>query len=115
MSPDTKLRDGWTKWIFRKAIEPFLPPAVVWRKDKQGFANPQSVWLYSDLRPQIEKIFSPGMRAEELGLVDQRALTLAYRRYCRQKGSGTVPFKNILQPLFLERWLRRFDGYLKSS
>ncbi len=52
-----KIKDGWSKYILRKAIEPYLPDAVTWRKNKFGFLAPVSTWL-SD-RPAIEKeIFS---------------------------------------------------------
>jgi len=37
LGPELKLRDGWTKWVFRKAMESYLPKSIVWRKDKQGF------------------------------------------------------------------------------
>ena len=29
---DHKLRDGWTKYVVRKAAEPHLPPEVTWRE-----------------------------------------------------------------------------------
>ncbi|HEY1551362.1 MAG TPA: asparagine synthase-related protein, partial [Kofleriaceae bacterium] len=39
------MRGGWTKWIFRTAMEGQLPPAVQWRKDKMGFVTPEAIWL----------------------------------------------------------------------
>jgi len=30
-------KDGWTKYILRKAMEPFLPEKILWRKDKMGY------------------------------------------------------------------------------
>jgi asparagine synthase (glutamine-hydrolysing) len=30
-------KDGWTKYIVRRALEPFLPKEIVWRKEKMGF------------------------------------------------------------------------------
>src|SRR5262249_23838151 len=47
---DFKLRAGWTKWIFRKAMEPLLPRAITWRKDKQNFIVPQNEWFRCELR-----------------------------------------------------------------
>lgn len=35
-----KIRNGWTKWLLRLAVEDLLPPEIVWRKDKLGFATP---------------------------------------------------------------------------
>ena len=39
---ELKLRDGWTKWIFRRAMESLLPQTIAWRKDKQHFIVPQN-------------------------------------------------------------------------
>ena len=42
---DFKLRAGWTKWIFRRALEPLVPKEIAWRKDKQPFVVPQNQWF----------------------------------------------------------------------
>jgi asparagine synthase (glutamine-hydrolysing) len=34
------IRNGWRKWILRKAMEDLLPQDVVWRKKKMGFPFP---------------------------------------------------------------------------
>ncbi len=31
-----KTRRGWTKYILRRAMEPYLPSEVVWRRDKDS-------------------------------------------------------------------------------
>lgn len=41
----TRIRDGWTKWLQRRAVEGLLPPEIVWRRDKVGFATPEVEWL----------------------------------------------------------------------
>lgn len=40
-----KIRDGWSKWILRRAMGGRLPDAVVWRKNKFGFEAPEDIWL----------------------------------------------------------------------
>lgn len=40
MPEDYLVRDGWHKWILRKAVEDVLPPDVVWRRKKMGFPFP---------------------------------------------------------------------------
>ncbi len=40
-----KIRNGWTKWLLRNAMEPSLPNEIVWRKDKVGFEPPQKLWM----------------------------------------------------------------------
>lgn len=39
-----KIRQGWLKYVLRKAGEPCLPSEIVWRKDKKGFVTPQRRW-----------------------------------------------------------------------
>ena len=36
---EKKLYKGWTKYIFRKTFEKFLPKKIAWRKDKNGFST----------------------------------------------------------------------------
>lgn len=36
---------GWTKWLARHALGSQLPPAVVWRRDKLGWAIPEDAWF----------------------------------------------------------------------
>lgn len=40
-----KIRQGFGKWILRKAMVRYLPNDVVWRKGKVGFEPPQQQWL----------------------------------------------------------------------
>jgi asparagine synthase (glutamine-hydrolysing) len=41
-----KIHCGWTKWILRLAVRDLLPPEIVWRRDKLGFATP--AWMSRD-------------------------------------------------------------------
>lgn len=40
-----KIREGWTKYILRRAMENRLPHELAWRKTKVGFEAPMSLWL----------------------------------------------------------------------
>jgi asparagine synthase (glutamine-hydrolysing) len=40
-----KIKDGYSKWILRKAIENSLPRNIVWRTDKTGYEPPQRKWM----------------------------------------------------------------------
>jgi asparagine synthase (glutamine-hydrolysing) len=42
---DLKIREGWTKYIMRKAFESVLPLEITWRKDKIGYEPPQREWM----------------------------------------------------------------------
>jgi asparagine synthase (glutamine-hydrolysing) len=40
-----KIRNGWTKWTLRKAMEKTLPSAITWRPNKIGLEPPQRSWM----------------------------------------------------------------------
>jgi len=50
--PQLNFSRGWTKVLIRRALGNVLPPAIQWRKSKNGFVTPQSEWLRSTLRPR---------------------------------------------------------------
>ncbi len=113
IDPEWKLRDGWTKWIFRQAMKDWLPEGIVWRKDKQGFINPESEWLKSELRPAIERFLREDLLIAQAGLVDRDALIRRYRAYCDQPPmSGRFSVKDIFNPIALELWARSFEPHL---
>jgi len=114
MPVELKLRDGWTKWILRKALEPDLPPQIAWRRDKQGFVNPGGEWLKHGMRELVERVFSGDLLIAKVGLIDQAALLEQYRAYCRQPfGKGRISFWEVFNPLSTELWMRRFESHLQ--
>jgi len=113
LDPQWKLRDGWTKWIFRQAMKDWLPPPIVWRKDKQGFINPQGEWLKHELRPAIERLLREDLLIVQTGLVDRDALARRYQAYSSQPPlRGAYSFKDVFNPIALELWARRFEAQL---
>ena len=40
-----KVKNGYTKYILRKAFEDRLPPEIAWRRKKLGFVTPQQKWM----------------------------------------------------------------------
>jgi len=109
-----KLRDGWTKYVFREAMKADLPDEIVWRKDKQGFVNPQEDWLKNELRPQLLELFNEEALIFKYKLIDRQSLLDAYEIFCSQKtGKGQVWYRDIFQPLALEIWLQEFKDHIK--
>lgn len=110
---ELKIKKGWTKYILRKTMEPYLPSSITWRKDKQGFVNPQSEWLKHRLKDQVLNYFSPEGMIFKYDMVRRNELLSLYEMYCKQKaGRGIVWFKDIFNPLALEIWLRQYERYL---
>ena len=109
-----KLNNGWSKYIFRKAMEDIVPHDAIWRRDKRGFVNPQGEWLKHELRQAVLDYFAPDCLIFQHRLVKREALLAKYDSYCRQPlGRGVVSFRDIFSPLSLEVWLRRFAEFIQ--
>ncbi len=110
-----KVRRGWTKYIFRKAIERDLPRSIVWRKDKKAFALPQSVWLRHQLKDKVLELFEPGALVFQHGLLDRDRFLARYAVYVGEgERSGRVWYREIFAAVSLELWLRRYQEWLAS-
>jgi asparagine synthase (glutamine-hydrolysing) len=116
LSVEDKLRDGWTKWIFRRAMETLLPKEIAWRKDKQHFIVPQTHWFESELRENVLTLLADEWLTERLGLIDRRNLRARYDAYLRQPSkNGRLSFKDIFAPIALELWARQYEKYLSFA
>ena len=56
-------KNGWTKYILRKAMEPYLPKKIIWRRKKMGFPFPYHQFL-SNKRQLFKPLFK-SLRAIE--------------------------------------------------
>ena len=76
------LKDGWTKFILRKSMEEYLPPKIIWRKEKVGFETPQEKWLKSEWVEEIIFPLSKKLKIDNLEFdsytVDNRWSLLMY-------------------------------------
>jgi len=104
LSPTLKIAKGWTKYILRQAIGE-LPDAIRWRRDKEGFLNPEERWLRDELRPTIEHLFE-NSRLAEAGIIDARRFMSYYKRFAA--GDRGIWYGNINRVLFAEKWMRTF-------
>jgi len=53
---DKKIRNGVTKFIFRKAIKGVVPESIRCRMDKKGFSTPEEVWMKEGLRENVLEV-----------------------------------------------------------
>ena len=102
-----KQRGSVGKWVFKKAMEPFLPHDVIYRP-KTGFGVPLRQWLLGPLAPMLEETLS-ARRLALRGIFDPvrvRELIDATRSG-RQDASYT-----IFAILCLELWCEQYlDGH----
>jgi asparagine synthase (glutamine-hydrolysing) len=48
-----KIRQGFGKWILRRAMSSLLPAEVCWRKGKVGFEPPQQQWMQQPVMQEM--------------------------------------------------------------
>jgi asparagine synthase (glutamine-hydrolysing) len=108
-----KIGEGWTKLALRKAVEPILPPEIVWRKDKSGFANPQGEWLKRELRTPVLDAFADDGPLVQRQIIDGPAMIRRYERYCTQPlNGGLIWAREIFAPLSLHVWMDQFGRWI---
>jgi asparagine synthase (glutamine-hydrolysing) len=99
-----KIRDGWTKWILRQAMQGILPEEIRLRKDKLGFPTPQGTWLQQN-KKGIRALFSSGnLLSDEYINTDFIINNLDNLL----SNEGTV--QEVWQYINLELWLQVFFG-----
>jgi asparagine synthase (glutamine-hydrolysing) len=47
-------KGGWTKYLLRKAMEPYLPEKILWRRKKMGFTFPYR-WYFTQHAAVFER------------------------------------------------------------
>jgi asparagine synthase (glutamine-hydrolysing) len=94
------------KWIFKKAMEPWLPADVIYRP-KTGFGAPIRHWLKDELAPLVEDVLSERALAER-GLFDPRGV---HDLVARDRAGRTDATYTIFALVCIELWCRMFvDG-----
>jgi len=58
IDPQYKMKGGVTKYILKKAMEPYLPKEVIYRS-KTGFGAPVRDWVVNKLDDKINSVLSP--------------------------------------------------------
>ena len=97
-----RLRNGWHKWILRKAVTPYMPHAVAWRGDK---FHPATHFHRAVLQPVLERVLRDfaGSGPAIAGYVDRER----FLREARLWQEGALEAVGNLAPLLcLEHWLR---------
>ena len=114
LSIECKLKNGWTKYIFRKSMEQYLPSTITWRKDKQNFGNAQGELLKGFLSEEIRNnYFSSDSLIFKKQIMKRNRLMKTFGKYINQPvNKGLVAYREIFAPISLEIWLRKFENYI---
>ena len=104
--PELKQRGRVGKYIFKKAMEPYLPHDVIYRP-KSGFGAPVRRWLRHELKDMVDDVLSVDSLLRR-GLFEPKAV----QTLVRQDREGTVDAAyTIFALMCIELWCRIFvDG-----
>ena len=98
-----KIKGGESKYIFKKAMEPYLPSDVMYRP-KMGFAVPLARWMRGPLRNRVRETLL-GSRMADSGFFNREAI----RQLVEQHESGVRDHSTPLWTLLM------FDAFLGTS
>ena len=99
---DLKLRANNKKYIFKKAMEDFLPGEIISHK-KQGFAIPLSYWFRNDLKDYIYDNLI-GSTSKMPDYFNKKTIINKIKHH--QKGMRDYSGK-LWSLLFLNEWLKQ--------
>ena len=51
-----KIREGWTKWIARKAAQSYVPEEIIWRKEKIAYESPDNFLFGQRENPLLKEV-----------------------------------------------------------
>ena len=72
-------RNGWTKYILRKAMEPYLPAKIIWRRQKMGFQFPYHA-LFSRQCPNISPLRWRNVTDHSLSCVHKKGTAIYFKK-----------------------------------
>ena len=105
-----KIRGQETKYLFKKAMEPYIPKDVMYRP-KMGFAVPLATWFRGPLRDRVrEAILGPRMR--DTGLFNQKYLQELVDHHQSGLRDYSAPLWTLLM---FEAFLRNVMGDVNTA
>lgn len=98
-----KQRGSISKWVLKKAMEPYLPHGVIYRP-KTGFGAPLRRWMLHDLRDTLGEVLSESSISKR-GLFD----AMAVQKLLAENDRGLKDASYTLFSLMcIEIWCRKF-------
>jgi len=103
MPSSLKVRGFQLKYLFKKAVAPWLPPEILQRK-KRGFGAPVGSWLREDLLPMVRELLSESQISAR-GLFHWPAIEQLISDHQRERKDHT---DHLFALISLEIWCRSY-------
>lgn len=97
-----KIRDGEGKWILRRVLEKYVPPAI-FERPKMGFSIPIDEWLRGALRDWAETYLSE-KRLQEAGYLNAPVIRRSWEQHLSGRANRGWPLWTVLM---FETWRER--------
>lgn len=107
-----KVRDGWTKYIVRRAFAPDLAPEVTWRVGKEHLGWNFPYRLMSETGGLVERLFEQGLGVAG-NYVDVQAARQVWKRF--QETGDDADCDVIYEIISLAIWLERISDRLNPA
>jgi asparagine synthase (glutamine-hydrolysing) len=104
-----KVYNGWTRSIFRRAMNNILPPDVQWRTDKANIGLSYKINMLKFGRAEVEKTLFGSINSLE-SFIDKDILSAAYNRYRADPLNNGKEALLIISTVYLSNWLRQSFG-----
>ena len=110
LPPGQRIYKGWTRSIFRHAMEGIIPADVQWRTDKSNIGASLKVNLHRYGADELDEVFFEGARRLEKYL-DIDLLRNVYDEYRSNPLGKDAVVLLMLTTVYLSSWLKQFgDG-----
>jgi asparagine synthase (glutamine-hydrolysing) len=103
MPSSLKVRGFQLKYLFKKAVAPWLPPEILRRK-KRGFGAPVGSWLRKDLLPMVRDLLSES-QVRARGLFHWPAIQQIISDHQQERKDHT---DHLFALISLEIWCRSY-------
>jgi asparagine synthase (glutamine-hydrolysing) len=103
MPGELKLKDGTTKYLYKKAVAPLIGESLAYRK-KQMFTVPVGEWFKTDLADMCEDLLL-SEQTQTRGLFDYNYMDSLLRSHQQGLKNNTREIRALMA---LEIWLRVF-------
>jgi asparagine synthase (glutamine-hydrolysing) len=103
LPPDLKIRGRQTKYVARRAFEPWVPESVRARRDKMGYETPTDAWLRGPHGALLDELLLTGPCLTR-GYLDPAELRAQVERF----RAGAPIGLQVWRWLHMETWFRTF-------
>lgn len=111
-SPDSCIKDGYTKTILREALKGILPEQIRLRKDKIGFGTPQAEWFREKYFVEFVTDMLSSSSKPMSEFIDYKKFDIRFRQHLQEKSDFS---KEIWKFINLILWDKNHTSFRRNQ